>query len=154
LFWPLSNSWFGVLNIDVTSLPNVLSELALFFLTLPIIYKLGDLKTLLKPHNNNWALIIPLGAVLGSLLTVGRGQEAVLPLLLVVPSLFYVVLFGYSMFVEFKVKYNQGAHKLKPINTPFVFSSFKTTDSYYYLNQLLWIVWLRKRRISKSTHFR
>ena len=104
LFWPLSKNLFGVLNINVTSLPNVIAELALFFITLPIIYKLGDLKTLLKSHNNNWTLIIPLGAVVGPLLTVGRGQEASLPTLLAVPSLFYVVLFGYSMFVELKAK--------------------------------------------------
>ncbi len=90
LFWPLSQNWFGALNIEVTSLTNVIAELVLFFLTLPIMYKLGELQTLLKPHNKNWALIIPLGAVLGPLLTVGRGQEYALPTLLVVPSLFYI----------------------------------------------------------------
>jgi membrane-bound metal-dependent hydrolase YbcI (DUF457 family) len=100
LFWPLSQASFGVLNIEVTSLTNVFAELGLFFLTLPIMYKLGDLQTLLKSRNKNWALIIPLGAVLGPLLTVGRGQEYALPLLLVVPSLFYVGLFAYSLLVE------------------------------------------------------
>jgi membrane-bound metal-dependent hydrolase YbcI (DUF457 family) len=112
LFWPLSDSWFGVLNIDVTSLPNVITELALFSVTLPIMYKLGDLQTLLKSHNKNWSLIIPLGAVLVPLLTIGLDQDAALPTLLLVPSLFYVVLFAYSIFVELKVEHNKDTCKL------------------------------------------
>jgi len=64
LFWPLSQGTFGALNIQVSSLTNSIAELALFALTLPIMYKLGDLQTLWKSHNKNWALIIPLGAIL------------------------------------------------------------------------------------------
>ena len=79
LFWPLSQSQFGVLNINVLSLPNVIAELVLFFVTVPIMYKLGDLQTLLKPHNKNWALIIPLGAVLGPLLALGRSPRIYSP---------------------------------------------------------------------------
>jgi hypothetical protein len=114
LFWPLSQGWFGALNINVTSLTNVIAELVLFFLTLPIMYKLGDLQTLLKPHNKNWVLIIPLGAVLGPLLAVGRDPEFTLPTLLAVPSLFYIGLFAYSMFVELRAEHNQDADKLQP----------------------------------------
>ena len=44
LFWPLSQGWFGALNLEVHSLPNVLLELGLFLLTVPIMFKLGDLK--------------------------------------------------------------------------------------------------------------
>lgn len=102
LFWPLSHSTFGALNFDVASMPIAVTELILFILTLPFMYKLGDLKTLLKPNNKNWALIIPLGAIIGPLATLtrlvslGRGQENALPVLLVVPSLFYIGLFTYS----------------------------------------------------------
>jgi hypothetical protein len=117
LFWPLSQGSFGVLNIEVTSLANVVAELGLFLLTLPIMYKLGDLQTLLKPHNKNWALIIPLGAVLGPLLTVGRGQEHTIPLLLVVPSLFYAGLFAYSLFVELRAEPNHEEAKLQSVAT-------------------------------------
>jgi membrane-bound metal-dependent hydrolase YbcI (DUF457 family) len=104
LFWPLSHNLFGVLNLDVRSLPIAITELVLFAITLPIMYKLGDLQTLLKPHNWNWALIIPFGSVLGPLLSAGRGQESSLPLLLVVPSLFFLVIFAYSMLVELRAK--------------------------------------------------
>jgi membrane-bound metal-dependent hydrolase YbcI (DUF457 family) len=111
LLWPLSNTWFGALDFSVASLTNVIAELALFFLSLPIMYKLGDLRALLKPHNKNWVLIIPLGAVLGPLLAVGRGQESVLPILLVLPSLFFTGLFVYSLFIELRAEHNQETYK-------------------------------------------
>ena len=111
LFWPLSASQFGALDIDVRSLFSVIAELGLFFLTLPIMYKLGDLQTLWKPHNKNCYLIIPWGAVLGPLFSVGRGSESALPILLVAPSLFYVGLFSYCIYVEAKAK-----PKKKPSN--------------------------------------
>jgi membrane-bound metal-dependent hydrolase YbcI (DUF457 family) len=131
LFWPLSQSWFGALNIDINSLTNAISELGLFFVTLPIMYKLGDLQTFLKPHNKNWALIVPLGAALGPLLGVGRGQENYLPTILMAPSLFYIGLFAYSMFVELRAEHNQDADKLQPSNTSqCVFPSFATPDGY------------------------
>jgi membrane-bound metal-dependent hydrolase YbcI (DUF457 family) len=58
LFWPISHGWFGALNFELRSLPVAVTELGLFILTIPIMFKLGDLKTLLNPHNKNWALII------------------------------------------------------------------------------------------------
>jgi membrane-bound metal-dependent hydrolase YbcI (DUF457 family) len=100
LFWPLSNNWFGIFNIDVRSLANVSAELVLFVISLSLMLKLGDLRTLLKPGNRNLWLIIPFGAVLGPMIQLGRGMESSLPLLLLVPSLFYLVLFGYSIFIE------------------------------------------------------
>jgi membrane-bound metal-dependent hydrolase YbcI (DUF457 family) len=104
LFWPLSHNLYGALNFEVTSLTNVLAELTLFLVTVPLMYKLGDLQTLLKPNNMNWTLIIPLGAILGPLLSLGRGQEHAISILLVVPSLFYIAIFIYSMFVWLKSK--------------------------------------------------
>jgi len=105
LFWPLSQHWFGAINLQVNSLPVAALELSLFLITLPLMYKLGDLQTLLKPHNKNWALIIPLGAILGPLLLLGRGQESALPTLLIVPSLFFVCLFAYALYVWIRGKY-------------------------------------------------
>ena len=105
LFWPLSQHWFGAINLQVNSLPVAALELSLFLITLPLMYKLGDLQTLLKPHNKNWALIIPLGAILGPLLLLGRGQESALPTLLIVPSLFFVCLFAYALYVWIRDKY-------------------------------------------------
>jgi hypothetical protein len=87
----------GVLNLATTGLPSVAIELGLFVLTLPVMYKLGDLQTLLRFNSQSWALIIPWGAILGPLLAVGRGQESALPILLVIPSVIYLFLFSYSL---------------------------------------------------------
>ncbi len=107
LFWPLSHSTFGVLNLDTAGLLVSTIELILFLLTLPFMYKLGDLKTLLKPDNKNWALIIPLGAIIGPLVSLGRGREDALPALLIIPSLFYIGLFSYSLFVWFRARHTK-----------------------------------------------
>jgi membrane-bound metal-dependent hydrolase YbcI (DUF457 family) len=104
MLWPLTQGWFQFLNLEVTSLPSVITELSLFMLTLPIMYKQGDLHTLLRYNSKSWALIVPLGAILGPLLSAGRGQESALPLLLVVPSLFYLILFSYSLILWLKGK--------------------------------------------------
>jgi len=114
LFWPISHGWFGALNFEVTSMPIALTELALFILTIPIMYKLGDLKTLLNPHNKNWALIIPLGAVVGPLFSVGRGQENSIPTLLAIPSLFYIIVFAYSILLWLRARHTQSGDKLEP----------------------------------------
>jgi membrane-bound metal-dependent hydrolase YbcI (DUF457 family) len=104
LLWPLTHDTIGALNFDVASMPIAITELALFIVTLLIMYKLGDFQTLLKPHNKNWALIIPFGAIIGPLLSLGRGQEGALPAILIIPSLFYICLFVYSMFVWLRSK--------------------------------------------------
>ena len=129
LFWPLSSSRFGATNFTVYSLPIVITELALFAITLPLMYKLKDLQTLFKAHNHNWALIIPLGAVLGPLLSVGRGEESTLPSLLVIPSLFYVGLFAYSMFVELKAWHKEDQDdRLSGTISKSSIDSFPTSD--------------------------
>jgi len=106
LLWPLSRSWIGVLNLAVTSLPSAVIELVLFGLTLPIMYKLGDLQTLLRFNSQSWFLIIPFGATLGPLFSLGRGQESALPVLLVLPSVFYLVLFSISLIVWLRGKFD------------------------------------------------
>jgi membrane-bound metal-dependent hydrolase YbcI (DUF457 family) len=113
LLWPLSHSTIGVLNFEVTSLTISVTELVLFLVTTPIMYKQGDLQTLLKPKNRNWALIIPLGAIIAPLLLLGRGEESAFPILLVVPSLFYIALFVYSWVIWLKSKIKDGCSILK-----------------------------------------
>jgi membrane-bound metal-dependent hydrolase YbcI (DUF457 family) len=113
LLWPLSQGWFEVLNITTTSLSNIAIELVLFVLTLLVMYKLGDLQALRRFNSKSWALIIPSGAILGPLLSIGRGQENALPILLVIPSLFYLALFSYSFIVWLKGKPNPGRTETK-----------------------------------------
>jgi membrane-bound metal-dependent hydrolase YbcI (DUF457 family) len=108
LFWPLSNNMFGALNFEVNSLPIALTELILFLFALPLMYKLGDLKDLLKPNDKSWALIISLGSIIGPLIVLTRVvslnqiQENTLPSLLVIPSLIYICIFTYSLYAWLK----------------------------------------------------
>ena len=120
LFWPLSNNMFGALNFEVSSLPIALTELSLFLFTLPLMYKLGDLKELLKPNEKSWALIIPLGSIIGPLVSLGRGQENTLPTILVIPSLIYIGIFTYSLYawLKWRPKNNKTAPKSNKTNIP------------------------------------
>ena len=102
LLWPLSHNWFGALNFEVTSLFIQLTELTLFLVTLPLMYKSSDLRSLFRPNNRNWALIIPFGALIGPLFALGRGGESALPALLVIPSLFYAAIFAFSIIIWLK----------------------------------------------------
>jgi len=99
LFWPLSTEWVGALNIDVNSLTNSLLELTLFLVSIAIMLKTGDLRKISK-DKHKVALLLPFGAVMGPMLAVGRGAEYALPILLVIPSLFCLALFAYSMIVD------------------------------------------------------
>ena len=116
LLWPVSQNWFGTLTPIVNSLPVEITELTLFAVTLPIMYKLKDLQSLFKAHNKNWVLIIPLGAVLGPLFSLGRGGEGAVSSLLVIPSLFYVFLFAYSIFIDLRAKSNHYSNKMGAVN--------------------------------------
>jgi membrane-bound metal-dependent hydrolase YbcI (DUF457 family) len=97
LFWPVLQAWFGFENIDVRSLAPVTAELVLFTIAIIIMLKTKDLQSLLKPNKYNLALFIAFGAVLGPVLQFGGASEGFLPTALIVPSLFCLVLFGYSM---------------------------------------------------------
>jgi hypothetical protein len=114
LFWPLSQNWFTASNIDVMSLTNVALELTLFAVALPLMFKAKDLQTLLKPIKHKWALIIAFGAVLGPLLSIGKGSEMSLPTLLMIPSIFYLCLFGYSLILDLPHK----LQKKNPASVP------------------------------------
>jgi membrane-bound metal-dependent hydrolase YbcI (DUF457 family) len=115
LFWPVSQGWFVAGNLKVTSLLSVSIELALFVVSLVIMFRLGELQTLLRPGHHNLALIVAFGAVVGPvfaavmwpLLQMGQGLEKNLPALLVIPSLFYAGLFAYSMIVKLQARHKR-----------------------------------------------
>lgn len=102
LFWPISQGWYGIENVDVRSFPSVTAELILFTLALVIMLRAKDLQTLLKPNRYNIVLFIAFGAVLGPMLDIGGGYEGSLPTLLLFPSILCLLLFMYSIFVELR----------------------------------------------------
>jgi membrane-bound metal-dependent hydrolase YbcI (DUF457 family) len=111
LFWPITYEWFGNNILPVATTANAIAELALFLVVTPIMFKLGDLRMLLRPSSRKWILIIGFGAVLGPMLSGGR-LEGNLPTLLVVPSLFWLAIFAYSLFAQLRAKPRE-----PPLNT-------------------------------------
>ncbi len=101
LFWPISQMWVSYLNVNVTDLANVITELSLFFVTVPIMYKTGDLQRVIEPNKYSWVLLISLGAVAGPLLETLSGSEG-LPAMLVVPSVFWIIIFAYGLLMKLR----------------------------------------------------
>ena len=97
-FWPLSQGWFGNKLLGIGGPLDVATELTLFVAATAIMFKVRDLQTLFRPKVHNLFLVISFGAVLGPMLSVGE-IESNFPALLVVPSLFWMALFGYSIFM-------------------------------------------------------
>ena len=96
LFWPFSRQLYGAVFIDVDSLASVLLELILFLASTAVMFRAGDIGKIVT-DKHKIALIIPIGAVLLPLLTVGRSLDTSLPTPLVIPSLFYLAMFAYSI---------------------------------------------------------
>ena len=105
MLWPLSQNWFGNVAIPIGSLTDIAFESSLFILTTAIMLRSKDLQSLLKPKRTNLILLIPFGAVLGPLLgavlapllRIGSNFESSLPALLAIPSVFWLVIFAYSI---------------------------------------------------------
>ena len=105
LFWPFSTTLYGALNITVASAVNASLELILFIVSLGVMVKIGDLRNIMKPNKYNMVLFLPFMAVFGSILQLGRGSEYALPPLLVIPSLFWLSIFAYSVVAELRIRW-------------------------------------------------
>ena len=104
LFWPFSTTWYGALNINVGSFVNASLELILFVVSLGVLFKTGDLRKIVEPNNYNKVLFLPFMAVLVPMLQLGRGSENALPSLLVIPSLFWLAMFAYSIVADLRMR--------------------------------------------------
>jgi len=99
LFWPLSTRLYGAVTLDVKGSFTVTLELILFIISLALMLKTRDLQRI-TTSNYRTVLLLPFGATIGPLLAVGRGPEYALPTLLIIPSLFYLAIFTYSMIIR------------------------------------------------------
>jgi membrane-bound metal-dependent hydrolase YbcI (DUF457 family) len=95
--WPISNEWFGG-GVAVYSITNITAELVLFAVVLVIMLRTKDLQSLWKPQLSNLFLIVPFGAIMGPVLQLGTRSGISAPALLVIPSIFWAVVFAYSIF--------------------------------------------------------
>jgi len=104
MLWPISQRWFSVIGIDVRSLTSISLEIILLFISLVIMLKTKDLQTFFKPNNHNMFLFIAFGATLGPMLDLSQSFEGSLPAQLIIPSLFWIAIFSYSMIIELYTK--------------------------------------------------
>jgi membrane-bound metal-dependent hydrolase YbcI (DUF457 family) len=104
LFWPISTASYGAFNINVTSFVNASAELILFVVMIAVLFKAGDFRKIVEPNNYNMVLFLPFMAVLVPMLQLGRGSESALPSLLIIPSLFWLAMFAYSVIADLRKK--------------------------------------------------
>jgi membrane-bound metal-dependent hydrolase YbcI (DUF457 family) len=106
MLWPITQNWYGNFFMEVGGLADAVVELSLFVVSVVIMIKARDLQTLFEPKISNLALFIGFGALIGPMLNTGNGLESNLPVLLIAPSLFWIVLFAYSMLLGLKAAWN------------------------------------------------
>ena len=99
LLWPLSTREFGFPYIDITNPVNVALEFTLFVIATIIMWKTRDIFQFFRNSKLNLILAIPIFTVL---LPTFTSYPLSVPLLLVLPHLFYLILFILSVLIALK----------------------------------------------------
>jgi len=95
LFWPLTSQLFGLNDcICISSFVNITLEWTLFTVSTLIMFKTGDLSFFFQNHKSNLLLAIPIGTVL---LPTCVSYPLQVPLLMIPPHAFYLVLFSIAV---------------------------------------------------------
>jgi len=98
LFWPLSTAKISLPApfpvISITSPVNVALEFTLFIVATIVMLKTKDIRTFFQKHLSNLLLAIP---VLTVLLPTFIGYPLSVPALLVIPHLFYLIVFSIAV---------------------------------------------------------
>jgi membrane-bound metal-dependent hydrolase YbcI (DUF457 family) len=94
LFWPFSNGWVSIFDISNMDVISVGFELVLFTVSMVVMVLDKDFKEMFSYGTHRIFWLIPFGSVLAPLLVGGVSPLYDLPVLLVLPSLFYLVLFS------------------------------------------------------------
>ncbi|WNZ29222.1 MAG: metal-dependent hydrolase [Candidatus Bathyarchaeota archaeon] len=98
LLWPFSLKSYG-LDIGIRSTFNLGLEWVLFIASVVVMFKAKDLKMLLKPDSTNFVLLIPLMTVLLPMIV---SFPLYISMALLVPHLFFICLFGISLYVALR----------------------------------------------------
>jgi membrane-bound metal-dependent hydrolase YbcI (DUF457 family) len=94
LLWPLSTREFGFSYTTIYSTQSVVLEFTLFIIALVVMFKTRDIHQFFRNNNLNLVLAVPIFTVL---LPTFASYPLQVPLLLVLPHLFYLVLFSISV---------------------------------------------------------
>ncbi|HLN44597.1 MAG TPA: metal-dependent hydrolase [Candidatus Sulfotelmatobacter sp.] len=100
LLWPITNQTYTALHFKVNTPTYALLELIPFTISIAIMVKKGDLQKIIT-DKHKIALIMPIGATVGPVLVASQNFNLqlnnVLPVSLILPSLFYLTIFSYSI---------------------------------------------------------
>ena len=99
LLWPLSTNEYGLRGINIYDPVNVALEFTLFAIAIIIMFKTRDVLRFFRNSKLNLILTIPIFTVL---LPTFTSYPLHVPFLLVVPHLFYLVLFSISVLIVLK----------------------------------------------------
>ena len=94
LFWPFSTDWFLISSLSNKSVLSVGFELVLFTISITVMVLTKDFQKLFLKKTSKIYWLFLVGIVLGPLLVGGINPDYYLPLMLVIPSLFYLALFS------------------------------------------------------------
>ena len=108
LLWPLSTSEFGFPYLNIYSSVNIILEFTLFVIALIVMLTTRDIFRFFRNNKLNLTLAVPIFTVL---LPTFASYPLQVPPLLVLPHLFYLVLFSISMFIALRktLKRHNGA---------------------------------------------
>jgi hypothetical protein len=98
LFWPLTTSYYG-LPISIDSPLNIALEWSLFLVATVILVKTRDLLGFFQAHKSNLILSVP---VFTALLPTVLSYPLDVPVWLLLPHLFYIVLFTWSIAIALR----------------------------------------------------
>lgn len=95
-FWPFSREWVSISNFSTVDNFNIGLELSFFVICIVVMISSKDFQKIFSNKTKRIYWIIPTGTILGSLVVYTRSYAS-LPFLLVIPSLFFLVIFIYRL---------------------------------------------------------
>jgi hypothetical protein len=107
LFWPLSTQEFGLHElglplITIDSSINIALELTIFAVATVVMFKTRDIRVFLRKSKLNLVLVIPIFTVL---LPTFAAYPLYVPIPLVLPHLFYLVLFAIAVLIALENRF-------------------------------------------------
>jgi membrane-bound metal-dependent hydrolase YbcI (DUF457 family) len=107
LFWPLSTQEFGLHElglplITIDSSINIALELIIFAIATIVMFKTRDMRVFFRKSKLNLVLVIPIFTVL---LPTFAAYPLYVPILLVLPHLFYLVVFAIAVLIAPKAAF-------------------------------------------------
>ena len=106
LLWPLTPYSYGI-GIKIVSLTNIFIEWTLFLTFLTIMFKTKDIWILFQHHASNMLLSIP---ILTVLLPTLLSFPLSVPLELIIPHAIYLILFAFSILIDFQYTLRKPLH--------------------------------------------